>query len=124
MELLSGGNLGALGDAGAITTSNADIANRTRLLRNYGSAVKCRHNCIGYNSRLDPIKAAALYVKLRKLDERSGRRGAIAERYLSGLSASGLVLPFVPNWRIMSGIYSLFGIRIGTLFSGGSRTTV
>jgi dTDP-4-amino-4,6-dideoxygalactose transaminase len=93
-------NLGAFGDAGAITTDDADLADRVLRLRNYGSQQKYYHDLKGFNSRLDELQAAFLRVKLRKLDEWNGRRRRIAELYNSELSTvnSQLVLPFVPNW--------------------------
>jgi dTDP-4-amino-4,6-dideoxygalactose transaminase len=93
-----GKNLGALGDAGSITTDNAEIADRVRVLRNYGSRVKYVNEVQGYNSRLDPVQAAALRVKLKYLDEWNTRRARIAARYTSALQGIGLTLPFVPGW--------------------------
>lgn len=77
-----GKNLGAMGDAGAITTNDADLAERLRMLRNYGSQVKYVNESLGYNSRLDPLQAAVLRVKLQHLDEWNRRRWTIAQRYL------------------------------------------
>ena len=93
-----GKNLGAMGDAGAVTTDNAQIADRIRLLRNYGSRVKYINEIQGYNSRLDPLQAAILRVKLAHLDEWNARRRVIAEHYQQGLANCGLTLPFVPDW--------------------------
>jgi dTDP-4-amino-4,6-dideoxygalactose transaminase len=98
-------NLGALGDAGAITTSDPEIADRIRVLRNYGSRVKYVNEVKGWNSRLDPEQATALRVKLRYLDEWNVRRAAIAARYTSELAGTGLVLPTAPAraepvWRV------------------------
>lgn len=93
-----GKNLGAFGDGGAITTNNIEIADRIRVLRNYGSRVKYVNEVRGYNSRLDPIQAAALRVKLKKLDAWNKRRADIAATYLKGLENSSLKLPYVPNW--------------------------
>ena len=93
-----GKNLGALGDGGAITTNDAELADRIRVLRNYGSRVKYVNEVQGYNSRLDPIQAAVLRVKLRHLDEWNGRRSALARQYLAALAGSGLLLPQVPEW--------------------------
>lgn len=93
-----GKNLGALGDGGAITTSDPDVADRIRVLRNYGSRVKYVNEVQGYNSRLDPIHAAVLRVKLAHLDEWNARRSFIARLYLDGLSSSSLILPMVPDW--------------------------
>jgi dTDP-4-amino-4,6-dideoxygalactose transaminase len=95
-------NLGALGDAGAVTTNNPEIADRIQVLRNYGSRVKYVNETQGYNSRLDPVHAVALRVKLKYLDEWNARRSAIATRYSAALSDSwpdsGLLLPAVPEW--------------------------
>jgi dTDP-4-amino-4,6-dideoxygalactose transaminase len=91
-------NLGALGDAGAITTNDPELADRVRVLRNYGSTVKYVNEVKGWNSRLDPVQAAALRVKLKYLDEWNARRTAIAARYTKELAGTGLVLPEVPTW--------------------------
>lgn len=93
-----GKNLGALGDGGAITTNRADLADRIRVLRNYGSRVKYVNEVQGVNSRLDPIQAAVLRAKLPHLDSWTDRRRAIACAYAEGLRDSGLILPHVPNW--------------------------
>lgn len=93
-----GKNLGALGDGGAITTDDPVIADRVRVLRNYGSRVKYLNEVQGYNSRLDPIQAAVLRVKLKHLDAWNARRAALAQQYLQGLTDTGLVLPHVPKW--------------------------
>ncbi len=74
-------NLGALGDAGAIVTSNPDLATRCRQLRNYGKQDKYHHHVLGVNSRLDELQAAVLRIKLRYLDHWNARRRAIAARY-------------------------------------------
>lgn len=91
-------NLGAMGDAGAVTTNDAQIADRIRVLRNYGSRVKYVNDAQGYNSRLDPLQAAILRVKLAHLDEWNARRSAIAAGYQQGLIGCGLILPHVPDW--------------------------
>lgn len=92
-----GKNLGALGDAGAITTNDAKLADRLRRLRNYGSPVRYQHVERGFNSRLDPVQAAALAVKLDHLDRWNERRVMIATRYQAAFSDTTLVLPFVPD---------------------------
>jgi dTDP-4-amino-4,6-dideoxygalactose transaminase len=103
-------NLGAFGDAGALTTNDAELADRVRMLRNYGSNKKYHHDCQGYNSRMDELQAAFLRVKLKSLDEWNSRRRAVAARYLSGLSGMpGLKLPFVPKWA--EPVWHLFAMR-------------
>jgi dTDP-4-amino-4,6-dideoxygalactose transaminase len=93
-----GKNLGALGDGGAITTNDKTLAERISVLRNYGSRVKYVNDVQGYNSRLDPIQAAVLRVKLAHLDNWNTRRSAIAKNYHKNLVKAGLCLPFVPEW--------------------------
>ena len=93
-----GKNLGAMGDGGAVTTNDAQLADRLRVLRNYGSRVKYVNEVQGYNSRLDPLQAAILRVKLTHLDAWNARRSAIAARYKQGLAGCGLTLPHVPDW--------------------------
>ena len=68
------------------------------MLRNYGSRVKYVNEVQGCNSRLDPIHAAVMRVKLKVLDEWNARRAVLAEQYLQGLQGADLVLPFVPEW--------------------------
>jgi dTDP-4-amino-4,6-dideoxygalactose transaminase len=91
-------NLGAYGDAGAITTDDDALADRLRLLRNYGSRVKYVNETRGWNSRLDPIQAAILRVRLGHLDEWNQRRARIAAQYDELLAGTGLLLPAVPGW--------------------------
>ena len=93
-----GKNLGAMGDAGAVTTNSAELADRIRVLRNYGSRVKYVNEVQGGNSRLDPIQAAVLRVKLAHLDAWTDRRTAVAAAYAEGMADSGLTLPHVPGW--------------------------
>lgn len=99
-------NLGALGDAGAVTTDDMELADRIRMLRNYGSRVKYVNETQGVNSRLDVLQAATLRVKLRTLDEWNTRRTRVASLYLRGLSeVRDLVLPTVaegaePVWHL------------------------
>lgn len=93
-----GKNLGALGDAGAVTTNDDSLADRVRVLRNYGSRQRYVNEVQGYNSRLDPVQAAVLRVKLRHLPEWNARRAGIAARYTAALANCGLTLPFVPEW--------------------------
>jgi dTDP-4-amino-4,6-dideoxygalactose transaminase len=104
-----GKNLGAIGDAGAITTSDRGLEKRLRMLRNYGSSVKYVHELRGFNTRLDPIQAAVLRVKLERLDEWNARRARIAATYRAGLAGCGLVLPEVPDWA--DPVWHLFVVR-------------
>lgn len=93
-----GKNLGAIGDGGAITTNDAEIAERISVLRNYGSKIKYVNDVRGFNSRLDPLQAVILRAKLKVLDGWNGRRIEIAARYSDELANTGLALPYVPEW--------------------------
>lgn len=93
-----GKNLGAIGDGGAVTTNDAALAEKIRILRNYGSSKKYVNECQGFNSRLDELQAAFLRVKLRHLDTWNSRRSALAKEYTQALAGSGLTLPFVPDF--------------------------
>lgn len=102
-------NLGALGDAGAITTSDHQLADKLRYLRNYGSLEKYKNDYQGVNSRLDEIQAAILSAKLPFLDVENQRRRTIARRYLTEISLTDLVLP--PDDRIDGDVWHLFVVR-------------
>lgn len=91
-----GKNLGAFGDAGGVTTNDAELAERIRVIANYGSRVKYVNEVCGVNSRLDPIQAAALSVKLKFLDAWNERRVEIADYYQQHLSGSCVRLPTLP----------------------------
>ncbi|MEM8976752.1 MAG: DegT/DnrJ/EryC1/StrS family aminotransferase [Pseudomonadota bacterium] len=104
-----GKNLGALGDGGAITTNDAKIAERVALLANYGSKRKYENEELGVNSRLDPIQAAVLRVKLQSLDEWTDRRRTIATAYSAGLDKTNLRLPYVPDWA--EPVWHLYVVR-------------
>lgn len=104
-----GKNLGALGDAGAITTNDASLAERIALLRNYGSKQKYVNEEAGVNSRLDPIQAAILRVKLTALDEWTERRRVLAAAYDAGLKGTGMILPNVPDWA--EPVWHLYVVR-------------
>jgi len=88
-----GKNLGAYGDGGAVTTTRDDLADRVRLLRNYGQRVKYEHTCKGFNSRLDTLQAAILRVKLRGLEAANQSRRRAAARYDTLLADCGLATP-------------------------------
>ena len=88
-----GKNLGAMGDAGAVTTNDAKVAKTIRLLRNYGSEVKYHNELAGFNSRLDPLQAAVLRVKLRYLDDWNERRRCLAAYYDASLADLPLQRP-------------------------------
>ena len=92
-----GKNLGALGDAGAVTTNDAELAEVIRALGNYGSHRKYENLYKGVNSRLDELQAAFLRVKLKRLDEDNARRRRIARMYREGLAGLPLVLPEEPE---------------------------
>ena len=86
-------NLGAIGDAGAIVTDDAELAERARLLRDYGQEERFRSVTRGTNSRLDTLQAAVLLAKLPSLAKRTERRRALAARYGDALTGTGLVCP-------------------------------
>lgn len=93
-----GKNLGAMGDAGAVLTNDAAIADKVRKLRNYGSTVKYEHTEAGYNSRLDELHAAFLREKLRVLDSWNAKRQLVAKKYAEALQGIGLTLPKESPW--------------------------
>jgi dTDP-4-amino-4,6-dideoxygalactose transaminase len=105
-----GKNLGALGDGGAITTNDPALSDRVRLLRNYGSKIKYHNELIGFNSRLDELQAAFLRVKLKRLTEWNVARCAIADVYITRLSDTGILLPYVPEWA--EPVWHLFVVRV------------
>lgn len=91
-----GKNLGALGDGGAVTTNDAGLAERIKVLRNYGSRVKYHNEVIGWNSRLDELQAAFLRAKLQHLDRDNEQRRRIADLYTAHLAGTPcLTLPVV-----------------------------
>ncbi len=95
-SLFPGKPLGALGDAGVVTTDDGDLADVIRSLRNYGSTIKYQHDRKGTNSRLDELQAAFLRIKLRHLDADNLARQAIALRYRQGINNPALALPEMP----------------------------
>lgn len=102
-------NLGALGDAGAITTNDDGLADRLRYWRNYGSGQKYYNQYVGQNSRLDELQAAILSEKLTRLDAENDRRRQLARRYLTELNPDKLTLP--PADAIDQDVWHLFVIR-------------
>jgi dTDP-3-amino-3,4,6-trideoxy-alpha-D-glucose transaminase len=104
-----GKNLGALGDGGAVTTSDPQVAVRLRSLRNYGSTEKYLHDEVGYNSRLDDMQAALLSVKLRRLEEFNDRRTRLARRYDEALAGLDLRLPSTAEWA--TPVWHLYVVR-------------
>lgn len=104
-----GKNLGAAGDAGAITTNSAHLAEQVALLRNYGSRERYVNEVQGYNSRLDPVQAAVLRVKLKHLRDWNRRRAKIAARYSSEITNNAVILPQVADWAESS--WHLYCIR-------------
>src|SRR5690554_5770753 len=104
-----GKNLGALADAGAITTNDDQLASTLFSLRNYGSQKKYENEFIGLNSRLDEIQAAFLKVKLKDLDIHNQRRREVAKRYLSEIKNPKIVLPYYNGSE--NHVFHLFVIR-------------
>lgn len=102
-------NLGALGDGGAVTTDDGELADTVRRLRNYGESHKFSNETAGVNSRLDEIQAAVLTVKLAALERWNHRRREIARRYLDELHDAPLTLPAVPSWATPA--WHLFVVR-------------
>lgn len=104
-----GKNLGALGDAGAVTTSDDKLAKIIRALANYGSSKKYVMNFCGRNSRLDEIQAAVLDVKLSHLDEDIELRKQVAKYYIENIKHTEIILPKFDNWDRF--VFHLFPIR-------------
>ena len=102
-------NLGAMGDAGAITTNDDALANRIKALRNYGSSEKYVFDYQGYNSRLDEIQAAILTIKLPNLEAENAYRKKIAKRYLTEINNTKIILP--PDDTVDNDAWHLFVIR-------------
>ena len=102
-----GKNLGALGDAGAVVTNCEEIAEKIRVLGNYGSDYKYHHIYQGYNTRLDEIQAAFLRVKLQHLKRMNQERRRIAKRYMAEIRNDNIILPYIiedvePVWHIFA----------------------
>ena len=115
-----GKNLGAFGDAGAVTTNDEKLAHQLRLLRSWGSVVKYHHDIKGYNSRLDTLQAAILGVKLKRLAGWNEARAKVAGWYRENLRAcADVVLPAVAPWAGRH-VYHLFVVR----FPAHDRDTI
>lgn len=85
--------VGAMGDAGAVITNSDELVEKVKMLRNYGSKVKYKHEIIGINSRMDEIQAAVTGVALKHIEEGNDERRAIAQKYLDGIKNPKVVLP-------------------------------
>lgn len=103
-------NLGALGDGGAVTTNDTELALIIRKLRNYGTSSKYVNEYLGINSRLDEIQAALLNCKLKSLDDDNRQRRSIARRYISEIKNSKLKLPYFSNLK--DHVFHLFVIEV------------
>jgi dTDP-4-amino-4,6-dideoxygalactose transaminase len=104
-----GKNLGACGDAGAITTNNTELAEKVELLRNYGSRERYVNEAPGYNCRLDPVQAAILRTKLSILEIWNARRSVIANRYSEAFRSLPVELPHIQDWA--EPVWHLYCIR-------------
>jgi dTDP-4-amino-4,6-dideoxygalactose transaminase len=109
LSFYPGKNLGALGDGGAVTTDDEELATTIRALGNYGSHKKYENRYQGVNSRLDEIQAAMLRVKLRHLDEEIENRRKVAEHYLANIDNPGIRLPVLGERK--SHVWHLFVVR-------------
>lgn len=107
-----GKNLGACGEAGAVTTNDVGMAGKIRMIRDHGQAKKYYHDMEGYNGRLDAVQAGILHVKLRHLASWNEKRRECAERYreLLGSAADRLQLPFEPSWS--KAVYHLYVVQV------------
>jgi dTDP-4-amino-4,6-dideoxygalactose transaminase len=103
-------NLGAFGDGGLVLTSDAEIAERARLLRNYGQREVYHHEIHGFNSRLDEIQAAILQVQLPNIDLWNERRRNIADRYRRGLAGANVICPITREGR--THVFHLYVVRV------------
>lgn len=124
-----GKNLGAFGDAGAITTNDKNIADKVRAIGNYGSDYKYHHIYAGTNSRLDEIQAAVLLVKLQNLDKWNRFRKKVVDQYQKGLHNKKIILPY--EAKNGSHVWHIFALRIddrdvfeGYLAENGIGTTI
>jgi dTDP-4-amino-4,6-dideoxygalactose transaminase len=107
-----GKNLGACGEAGAVTTNDLAVAKKIRMLRDHGQAKKYYHDLEGYNGRLDAIQAGILAVKLKHLPQWTERRRAAAAYYRELFAVAGApeMAPFEPDWA--KAVYHLYVVRV------------
>lgn len=126
-----GKNLGAIGDGGAVTTDHQGIAEQISALRNYGSRAKYFNEMKGVNSRLDPIQAAVLRVKLKALDEWNIRRVNWAQRYISAITEARVPIQLPQISKIEDSVWHLFVVQLDLrdalakrLRAGGVNTLV
>ena len=103
-----GKNLGAFGDAGAVTTHDDEVAQMVRVLGNYGSTIKYQFDYRGLNSRLDEIQAAILGVKLKYIDQDNNRRKEVAHYYIDNIKNEHIKTPVVQEWN--AHVFHLFPI--------------
>lgn len=103
-------NLGALGDAGAVTTNDTELAECINILHNYGSSKKYVNEKLGINSRLDELQASFLNVKLQHLDNDNHKRREIAKQYLSGINNPKITLPFYDHTT--NHVFHVFVVRV------------
>ena len=106
-----GKNLGALGDSGAVTTNDKELAKIIRTIANYGSEVKYENKFSGLNSRMDEVQAGILSVKLKYLDDENTKRKVIAQYYLNHINNPEIILPEIINGKSDSHVWHLFVIR-------------
>jgi dTDP-4-amino-4,6-dideoxygalactose transaminase len=107
-----GKNLGACGEAGAVTTDDPELADKVKVLRDHGQAKKYYHDVEGYNGRLDAIQAGILHAKLKRLSKWNAQRRERATEYNRLLAESpGVILPYEPSWS--RAVYHLYVVRAG-----------
>jgi dTDP-4-amino-4,6-dideoxygalactose transaminase len=106
-----GKNLGACGEAGAVTTNDEDVARKIRMLRDHGQSRKYYHDVEGYNGRLDTIQAGILHLKLKHLPDWNEKRRGVAKEYARLFEAAeGVILPHEPSWS--KAVYHLYVVRV------------
>jgi dTDP-4-amino-4,6-dideoxygalactose transaminase len=107
-----GKNLGACGEAGAVTTNDQELAKKVSMLRDHGQAKKYYHDCEGYNGRLDAIQAGFLHVKLGRLEQWNSQRRQHAQQYseLFATESSNVILPSQPRWS--KPVHHLYVVRV------------